>query len=244
MNEIKLLDHGSIRLVDSMGSDLSVVRAARVSYNADWRTGEDAGKDEKLINYMMKNRHTSPFESVTFTFEVKAPIFVFRQWHRHRMQSLNELSARYSELPDEMYIPDIELIGKQSLVNKQCRTLGELELSERLKLEQSLFIYEEHMKRCYDVYQTLLIVYQWPRELARAVLPFAVYSKMFTTLNLHNLFHFVSLRLHPHAQHEIMVYADAMIKLIEPIVPVCVKAYNEHVPNQVPAYFDTADLLT
>jgi thymidylate synthase (FAD) len=229
-DNISVLDHGSIRLVDHMGGDLSIVRAARVSYNADWRTGEDEGKDAKLIHYLMKNRHTSPFESVTFTFEVKAPIFVFRQWHRHRTQSYSELSARYSELPDEMYIPDINLIGKQALHNKQVRTLGELEIPERMKLEQSLFLYETHMKQCYAVYQSLLNTYQWPRELARAVLPFALYSKMFTTLNLHNLFHFIGLRLHPHAQHEIRVYADAMLKLIQPIVPIAVKAYLENNP--------------
>lgn len=227
MNEIKLLDHGSIRLVDHMGSDLSIVRAARVSYNADWRTGEDEGKDEKLIHYLMKNRHTSPFESVTFTFEVKAPVFVFRQWHRHRTQSYNEVSARYTELPDEMYIPDIELIGKQSTHNKQVRTLGELDPKERELLEDSLIMYEQHLKQCYSVYQLLLNEFHWPRELARAVLPFAIYSKMFTTLNLHNLFHFIGLRLHPHAQHEIMVYAEAMLKLIQPIVPIAVQAYNQ-----------------
>lgn len=244
MSEIKLLDHGSIRLVDSMGSDLSIVRAARVSYNADWRTGEDEGKDQKLIHYLMKNRHTSPFESVTFTFEVKAPIFVFRQWHRHRMQSYSELSARYAELPDEMYIPDIELIGKQSMHNKQVRTLGELSPGDRAMLEASLIDYEDHLRNSYTLYQKLLNYYQWPRELARSVLPFALYSKMFTTMNLHNLFHFVSLRLHPHAQHEIMVYADAMMTLIEPFVPISVKAYNDIVPEEIPAYFDTADLLT
>ena len=102
---MKVLDHGYVRLVDHMGSDLSVVRAARVSYDADWRTGEDEGKDAKLIHYLMKNHHTSPFESVTFTFEVKAPIFVFRQWHRHRTWAFNEVSARYSKLPEEFYVP-------------------------------------------------------------------------------------------------------------------------------------------
>ena len=227
MDEIKLLDHGSIRLVDSMGSDLSIVRAARVSYNADWRTGEDAGKDQKLIHYLMKNRHSTPFESVTFTFEVKAPVFVFRQWHRHRTQSLNEVSARYTELPDEMYVPDIEIIGKQSMHNKQVRTLGELAPGDRAMLEASLIDYEDHLKASYAVYQKLLNYYQWPRELARGVLPFAIYSKMFTTLNLLNLFKFLSLRSHSHAQHEIRVYADAMLKLIKPIVPIAAQAYVE-----------------
>ena len=101
---IDLLDHGFVRLVNSMGDDLSVVRAARVSYDAAWRAGKDQGSDKRLISYLWKHRHTSPFEAVTFTFEVKAPIFVFRQWMRHRTWSYNELSARYRKLPEEFYV--------------------------------------------------------------------------------------------------------------------------------------------
>jgi thymidylate synthase (FAD) len=104
-HRIDLLDHGFVRLVDWMGDDLSVVRAARVSYDAAWRTGKDQGSDRRLIGYLWKHRHTSPFEAVTFTFEVKAPIFVLRQWHRHRTWSFNELSARYRGLPEEFYVP-------------------------------------------------------------------------------------------------------------------------------------------
>ena len=126
MNEIKVLDHGLVRLVDHMGDDLSIVRAARVSYDADWRTGDDAGKDEKLIRYLMRNRHTSPFEAVVFTFEVKAPLFVLRQWQRHRTWSYTEVSARYSELPDEFYVPDVAGITTQSASNKQMRTETQL----------------------------------------------------------------------------------------------------------------------
>lgn len=107
-----VLDHGFVRLTDSMGSDLSVVRAARVSYDADWRAGDDTGSDARLIRYLWRNAHTSPFESVTFTFEVKAPIFVFRQWHRHRTWSFNEVSARYAELPSDFYTPAPEIVGR------------------------------------------------------------------------------------------------------------------------------------
>ena len=120
--EVNLLDHGIMRMVDHMGNDLSIVRNARVSYDAEWRAGNDKGSDEKLINYLYKNKHSTPFESVTVTFEVKAPIFVFRQWHRHRTQSYNELSARYKELPEEFYVPEIEQITTQSKDNKQMRT--------------------------------------------------------------------------------------------------------------------------
>src|ERR1035437_2197259 len=118
----KVLDHGHVRLVESMGSDLSIVRNARVSYDAEWRAGDDDGKDAKLLNYLLKNKHTSPFESCVFTFDVKAPIFVFRQWHRHRTWSFNEISARYSELPEEFYVPELEQITTQSETNKQMRT--------------------------------------------------------------------------------------------------------------------------
>ena len=122
---IDVLDHGFVRLVDSMGSDISVSRAARVSYDAAWRAGEDQGSDAKLIRYLWKNHHTTPFEAVSFTFEIKAPIFVFRQWHRHRTWSYNELSARYRELPEEFYLPDPAMIGQQSASSKQARDIGE-----------------------------------------------------------------------------------------------------------------------
>ena len=116
-----VLDHGFVRLVDHMGGDLSISRNARVSYDAEWRAGEDAGSDARLINYLYNNGHNTPFEAVTLTFDVKAPIFVFRQWHRHRTQSYNELSARYRELPEEFYIPEPHLVGKQNADNKQMR---------------------------------------------------------------------------------------------------------------------------
>lgn len=216
---IKLLNHGYIRLVDHMGSDLSVVRSARVSYDAEWRTGENAGADAKLINYLMKNKHTSPFESVTFTFEVKAPIFVYRQWHRHRTWGFNEISARYAELPEEFYVPEIEQITTQSSSNKQMRT--DEQHPEAGIIRHSIRMASEEAFKCYHE----LVDAGCPRELARSVLPVGTYSKMFATVNLHNLFHFIRLRNHDHAQYEIRVYAAAMLELIEPIVPECVAAF-------------------
>lgn len=221
MNRIDVLDHGYVRLVNNMGDDLSIVRSARVSYDAEWRSGEDDGKDEKLIRYLMKNRHTSPFEAVTFTFEVKAPIFVFRQWHRHRTWSYNEVSARYSELPEEFYIPDAEVVGVQHSSNKQMRDLSQPanDMSNWLDAMRS------HNQVAFELYRALMKE-GMPRELARSVLPVSTYSHMFATVNLHNLFHFLRLRLHPHAQHEIQVYAAAMLALIEPVVPVAVDAFK------------------
>ena len=218
---INVLNGGFVRLVDSMGDDLSIVRAARVSYNADWREGEEEGKDAKLINYLMKNKHTSPFESVVFTFEVKAPIFVFRQWHRHRTWSINEISARYTELDEGYYVPQIDKITTQSTSNKQMRTNEQHPDAHWMR-----DIIEAQCFQAFAVYRTL-IKEGCPRELARSVLPVAAYSRMFATVNLLNLFKFISLRSHEHAQYEIRVYSDAMLELIEPIVPIAVNAFKE-----------------
>lgn len=221
MQKIDVLDHGFVRLVDSMGSDLSIARAARVSYDAAWRAGEDQGSDVKLINYLWKNHHTTPFEAVTFTFEIKAPIFVFRQWHRHRTWSYNELSARYRELPEEFYIPMVDKIGTQSKDNKQGRDLkaGSAEAGLAiLKLQDA----------CASSFRTYreLLAAGVPRELARSVLPVATYSHMFATVDLLNLLKFLTLRCDAHAQYEIRVYADAMRDLARNIVPVCVAAWE------------------
>lgn len=226
-DRIECLDHGFVRLVDHMGDDLSVVRAARVSYDAAWRAGEDEGSDKRLINYLWKNHHTSPFEAVTVTFEIKAPIFVFRQWHRHRTWSYNELSARYRELPEEFYVPKIEQIGSQSTSSKQARdivdgmtpALREQRINETAMLVQAC-------GHAFETYQYLL-ANGWPRELARSVLPVNTYSHMFATVDLMNLFKFFTLRIHPHAQHEIRVYAEAMRDLVRRVAPVSVAAWEK-----------------
>ena len=218
---IEVLDHGYVRLVDHMGSDLSIVRSARVSYDADWRSGEEAGKDEKLIRYLLRNQHTSPFEAVSFTFEVKAPIFVLRQWHRHRTWGFNEVSARYAELPEEYYVPELADITTQHASNKQMRTDEQ---------NPQALIMQAFMRKAnadaFALYHSLL-ANECPRELARTVLPLATYSRMFATVNLHNLLRFLTLRLHPHAQKEIRVFADATLKLSTPIVPTTMAIYQE-----------------
>jgi thymidylate synthase (FAD) len=223
MNKIKVLNHGLVRLVDHMGSDLSIVRSARVSYDAEWRAGADEGKDAKLIDYLVKNHHTSPLECVQFTFEVKAPIFVFRQWHRHRTWSFNEVSARYSELPEEFYIPELSQITTQSTSNKQMRTD---EIHPNAEVIQAAI--SSQCRAAFQMYHQMLLD-GVPRELARGVLPVNTYSHMFATVDLHNLANFLRLRLHEHAQYEIRVYAQAMLELIEPIVPVAVAALRKHV---------------
>lgn len=223
-----VLDNGYVRLVDWMGDDLSVVRAARVSHEAAWRTGHDRNSDSRLIRYMLANKHTSPFEHVTFTFEVKAPIFVFRQWHRHRTWSFNEVSARYSELPEEFYVPDPSMIGQQHASNKQARDLSLVinEQEESLK-RQEVTYYKAHCSKAFDTYRHLIEQAQWPRELARMVLPMSTYSHMFATVDLHNLLHFLELRDHSHAQLEIRVYAQAIRQLISNVVPTTLSIWDD-----------------
>lgn len=218
----RVLDHGFVRLVDYMGTDISIVRSARVSYDAAWRAGENEGSDNRLIRYLLRNGHNTPFEAVVATLEIKAPIFVVRQWHRHRTQSYNELSARYRELPEEFYVPEPHLLGKQSSDNKQVRVLepdikdAELRCMQiRISCEQSFAEYRA------------LLQDGVPREIARTVLPLATYTHMFSTANLHNWLRFLSERLHPHAQYEIRLYAEAVRKLLNEIVPVTMRAFEE-----------------
>jgi len=232
MYKINLLDHGLLRLVsymqpvpenktDDWNGDLEITRNARVSYDASAKAGEDKGSDANLINFLYKNGHNTPFEAMTFTFEIKAPIFVFRQWHRHRTQSYNELSARYKELPEIFYIPGTDQITTQSTDNKQMRT-NEVNPNA----EQIQKILRMSNTNSFDAYHTMLEL-GCPRELARTALPFGTYSHMFATVNLNNLFKFIAERSHEHAQYEIRVYSDALLKLIEPIVPAAVAAFKK-----------------
>lgn len=212
---IEVLDHGFVRLVDHMGSDLSISRAARVSYDAPGRP-----EDANLIHYLWKHKHTTPFEAVVFTFEVMAPIFVLRQWHRHRTMSYSELSARYRSLPENFYVPEADKIGVQATDNKQARNL---ETNPKAKEIRDLM--RESNSQAFSAY-TRLLAKGTPRELARSVLPVATYSHMFATVNLLNLLKFCTLRSHPHAQFEIRAYSDALLELIEPIVPIALEAYH------------------
>ncbi|WP_036289607.1 FAD-dependent thymidylate synthase [Methylosinus sp. PW1] len=224
-DKIDVLDHGFIRLVEHMGSDLSIVRAARVSYDAAWRAGEDEGSDHKLIHYLWRNRHTTPFESVEFQFEVFAPIFVVRQWHRHRTWTYSELSGRYRELPEIFYVPDADKIGVQSKDNKQGRDIAP---QHQISAAAGCVARNDYLLHCAEAFNTYrqLLKCGWPRELARTVLPLSTYTHMFAKVDLRNLFGFLDLRSDPHAQYEIRVYAEAIEKLIEPIVPVAFAAWK------------------
>lgn len=217
--KINCLDKGFVRLVDSMGDDSSIVQMARVSYGKGTKTPSD---DRRLIRYLMSNRHTSPFESVTFKFHVKAPIFVLRQWMRHRTWSYNEVSARYSEMPDEFYIPETQRLQRQSSINKQG---SDKKLVSDIPTTHALI--EDHMRMSYETYCNL-IRQGLSRELARIVLPVSQYSEMYAVTNLNNLLHFIRLREDTHAQAEIREYAIAMKSLIGDIVPITLEAYKDY----------------
>ncbi len=243
LTKIEVLDHGFARLVSYMQpvpeednehwmverylqpygwtGDLEIVRNARVSFDADWRTGDDEDKDEHLIRGMRRKGHTTPFEAMVFTFEIKCPIFVARQWHRHRTWSYNEVSARFTTLPNEFYLPDVKQFGYQSKENKQGR-------EDRIHKNSAIFR-EWIALQCanaHDVYNRMSES-DLTRELARSLLPVNTYTRYFGTVDLHNLFHFLRLRLDSHAQYEIQVYAEALLELIKPIVPVAADAFEK-----------------
>jgi thymidylate synthase (FAD) len=221
---IECLDKGFVRLVDYMGDDGAIVQAARVSYGKGTTT---IRQDRELIRYLLRHRHTSPFEMVEFKFHVKLPIFVARQWIRHRTANVNEYSGRYSEMKDEFYIPELDQIRPQNKVNRQGRAKDILP-EEKAKEINKMF--EDTQKTLFKEYKTLL-EQDLARELARINLPLSTYTEWYWKIDLHNLLHFLNLRLDEHAQYEIRVYAQAITKLIEPIVPLVMEAFEDYELN-------------
>ena len=217
---IKCLDKGFVRLVDSMGGDDAIVQAARVSYGQGTsRVSQDRG----LIRYLMRHRHTTPFEMVEFKFHCKMPIFVARQWVRHRTANINEYSLRYSEARDEFYTPDPEHIQFQSALNKQGRK-GEVPAEMKQKV---LDYFNEISERSFAMY-TELNEAGIARELARAILPVNLYTEWYWKNDLHNLLHFIGLRSDSHAQYEIRVFSDAMAESVKAVAPFAWEAYQDY----------------
>lgn len=220
---IKLLNSGFIELVDHMGNDASVVRSAKVSYASDKDVSlNDEEANKRLINYLYRNQHSSPFESVMFTFHVRCPIFVARQWMRHRTGKYNEISGRYTILPEDWFVPENGMIGKQHASNKQ---MSNYDYDDPRFDNCAIVDIDEACETSYEYYENLIEL-GVPRERARTVLPVGMYTRFYYTIDLHNLFHFITLRSHEHAQHEIQVYSNAMLELIEPIVPLSVAAFK------------------
>ncbi len=219
--EFKILDHGFVRMVDYMGGDDSIVQAARVSYG---KGTKKVSQDRGLIRYLMRHRHTTPFEMVEFKFHVKLPIFVARQWIRHRTANVNEYSGRYSVMKEEFYIPPKEEIRFQSTVNKQGR--DEEEVPEELK-EKFVQFLQKANQTGYQQYSDL-VEEGLARELARIGLPLSLYTEWYWKIDLHNLFHFLALRMDPHAQKEIRDYAVVMSEMVKTVCPMAWEAFEDY----------------
>jgi thymidylate synthase (FAD) len=229
---LDVLDHGFVRLVDYLGGDDRIVQSARVSYGEGTKTLRE---DRALIDYLLRNAHTSPFEQVVLTFHVKMPIFVARQWIRHRTANVNEYSARYSILDREFYLPAAEHLAAQSRTNRQGREVA-LSGDEAARVLELL---RRDAVQTYDTYAYLLNDdgtgepadperSMLARELARMNLSVNYYTQWYWKIDLHNLLHFLSLRADPHAQYEIRVYADAIAELVERWVPVAFEAFRDY----------------
>lgn len=229
---IPVLDHGFIRVIDYMGTDSAIVQAARVSYGKGTKkVNEDAG----LINYLMRHRHTTPFEMCEIKFHIKLPIFIARQWIRHRTANVNEYSGRYSIMDKEFYIPAPEQLAAQSKSNRQ----GRGEMLEGEQAARVLEILKEDSMRCYKNYEEMLnedidgnILDEGKtglaRELARMNLNLNFYTQWYWKVDLHNLLHFLSLRADSHAQYEIRVYAEAMLDMLKAWLPITHAAFMDY----------------
>jgi thymidylate synthase (FAD) len=225
--EVKVHDHGLVALVDVMPrfapagktADYAIVQAARVSYGEGTKK---VNEDRGLIRYLARHRHTTPFEMVEFKFHHVMPIFIARQWIRHRTANVNEYSARYSVVPDRFYHPALENVRKQSTTNRQG---GEEQIDAATA--QEFLDHLDAVEKQYAKYEQLLEK-GVSRELARIALPVSVYTEWYWKIDLHNLFHFLSLRMDPHAQQEIRDYANAMFALVQPIVPIAAEAFLDY----------------
>jgi thymidylate synthase (FAD) len=221
---IPVLDHGFVRVIDYMGDDAAIVQAARVSYGQGTKHARD---DSGLIRYLMRHWHSTPFEMCEIKLHVKLPVFVARQWIRHRTANVNEYSARYSILDREFYIPAPEALAAQSTVNNQGRG-ATLEGAEAQRVLETL---KADAGRSYDHYEAMLSQEDQQglaRELARMNLPMNIYTQWYWKVDLHNLMHFLRLRADAHAQYEIRVYADAICDLVKAWVPATWAAFEDY----------------
>ena len=228
------LDHGFVRVIDYMGDDAAVVQAARVSYG---KGTKKRSEDEGLIRYLLRHHHSTPFEMCELKLHIKAPVFVARQWLRHRMASVNEYSARYSVLEDQFYIPKPEHLRPQSQTNKQGR--DEYNILPHEEAEHAANLLKQDALRCYGHYTEMMNVNAdgemidpgkkgVARELARMNLPVNVYTQWYWKIDLHNLLHFMRLRADGHAQYEIRVYAEIIEDIVAKWVPAVYRAYKDY----------------
>jgi thymidylate synthase (FAD) len=222
---IPVLDKGYVRYIDHMGTDSRIVEAARISYKSPSK-GEVA--DNKLISYLYKNKHSSPFEMVKVTLNIKLPIFVMRQYIRHRMQNCNEVSARYTELPDEFYFPPNW--RRQDIKNKQGSIINDEIFNPTIDILNDINATDALICHCevsYNLYKSM-IESGISREMARMVLPVNIYTEIYACWDLKNLLHFITLREDSHAQSEIQQYAVAIKTILSEICPVTMKCYEKY----------------
>jgi thymidylate synthase (FAD) len=225
--EFPCLDHGFVRLVDYMGSDEAVVQAARVSYGEGTRKLRE---DRGLIRYLMRHQHTTPFEMVEFKFHCKMPIFVARQWIRHRTASVNEYSLRYSKAINEFYLPESGTLNLQSETNKQGRSTDSVDEELQKQILSLIKTGTEHAWQDYEKLEATGL----SRELARINLPLSLYTEYtewYWKIDLHNLLHFLKLRLDEHAQYEIRVYGRAIAEIIKSVTPLSWEAFEDYILN-------------
>ncbi len=223
---IDCLDKGFVRLVDYMGDDASIVQAARVSYgDGTKKLNEDRG----LIRYLLRHLHTTPFEMVEFKFHIKLPIFIARQWIRHRTANVNEYSGRYSVMKDEFYVPELSQIRPQSNINKQGRSDTALDPIVAQEIVDQFSASQQQMYQEYEGY----LAQDLAREMARINLPLSMYTEWYWKIDLHNLFHFLRLRMDSHAQYEIRVYGEAIANIIKQIVPVAYEAFEDYILHSI-----------
>lgn len=220
---IDVLDHGFVRVIDYMGNDAAIVQAARVSYGAGTKSVSD---DTGLIRYLLRNQHTSPFEMCELKLHLKMPIFVARQWIRHRTASLNEVSGRYSVLPDQFYVPEVGWVQPQSLLNKQGRD-GSYDEEDQETIRDLL---GGSARDSFDAYHAAVDEsgHGLARELARIVLPLSTYTEFYWKIDLHNLLHFLRLRTDPHAQKEIRAFAEEIAGIVGLWVPATYGAWLDY----------------
>lgn len=234
---LPVLDHGFIRVIDYMGDDAAIVQAARVSYGKGTKRKTE---DRALIHYLLRHRHNTPFEMCEIKFHIKLPMFVARQWIRHRTANVNEYSARYSILDKEFYIPAAEHLAAQSKINRQ----GRGNVLEGQEAARALELLKRDALQCYDTYQKLLNEDMegnpvdpersgLARELARMNLPVNFYTQWYWKIDLSNLMHFLALRADPHAQYEIRAYADVMLNIMQKWVPTAYEAFMSYRKNGV-----------
>jgi thymidylate synthase (FAD) len=222
--EHQCLNYGFIRLVDYMGNDAAIVQAARVSYGKGTKS---ISEDSKLLRYMMRHGHSSPFEMIELKFHARMPIFIARQWIRYRTANINEYSMRYSNPIEEAYVPNLEDVRLQSKTNKQGSAEENLSSEDSQEVINAIDAHNDESFKLYNNFNGQDIA----RELARTVLPVGTYTEWYWKNDLKNIFHFLNQRLDQHAQPEIRVYAEAMANIVKQVAPIAYKSFEDYILN-------------